>query len=540
MFFIYYFSFASAILGYGFLLSKYLKINVQNLGVTGIIGIFFLTLISYISSIFVAHGYIFNLFILIIGLIFFFYFVFNFKLSKYDILLFIIIYTVLFIFVLLGKNHDDFPYYHFPYTYLLTQHSHPVGLGLLNNGFRNPSSLFFFNSLLFFPKIDIYLIHLGSVYFLGFSNLFFLQNIFNKFLFKEFRFYSFLNLFCFIFVNVLFVRLAEYGTDRGGQILILIGISILFLLINNNSKLSALFVENYIKFFLIIGSLILSLKPFYLIYMPLMFSFLIFQNLRKKFIVIIKSLTFILVLIYCFFSFFNTFVNSGCIIFPLNISCFENFSWSIPKNEIKDVKLWYELWSKAGATPNLIVEDRLNYIKNLHWVPNWIENYFFNKVSDYILSLLLIALIVFFTFKKKIWIKKNRTFFFIYLFIIFCLLEWFFNHPSLRYGGYHLFALLLFIPLSFKLEEFEINWQSFYKKSLILIFITITIFITRNIIRLNKELKLYDYNISNNLNYLFIGGDKEFYFRYDKYFREKNFRYYNYKLLGKKFLIIKN
>jgi hypothetical protein len=202
--------------------------------------------------------------------------------------------------------------------------------------------------------------------------------------------------------------------------------------------------------------------------------------------------------------------------------------------------LWYELWSKAGATPNLIVEDRLNYIKNLHWVPNWIENYFFNKVSDYILSLLLIALIVFFTFKKKIWIKKNRTFFFIYLFIIFCLLEWFFNHPSLRYGGYHLFALLLFIPLSFKLEEFEINWQSFYKKSLILIFITITIFITRNIIRLNKELKLYDYNISNNLNYLFIGGDKEFYFRYDKYFREKNFRYYNYKLLGKKFLIIKN
>jgi hypothetical protein len=252
MFFIYYFSFASAILGYGFLLSKYLKINVQNLGVTGIIGIFFLTLISYISSIFVAHGYIFNLFILIIGLIFFFYFVFNFKLSKYDILLFIIIYTVLFIFVLLGKNHDDFPYYHFPYTYLLTQHSHPVGLGLLNNGFRNPSSLFFFNSLLFFPKIDIYLIHLGSVYFLGFSNLFFLQNIFNKFLFKEFRFYSFLNLFCFIFVNVLFVRLAEYGTDRGGQILILIGISILFLLINNNSKLSALFVENYIKFFLII------------------------------------------------------------------------------------------------------------------------------------------------------------------------------------------------------------------------------------------------------------------------------------------------
>ena len=58
MYFIYYFSFASAVLGYGFFLSKYLKINVKNIGITGIVGIFFLTLISYISSIFVAHGYI--------------------------------------------------------------------------------------------------------------------------------------------------------------------------------------------------------------------------------------------------------------------------------------------------------------------------------------------------------------------------------------------------------------------------------------------------------------------------------------------------
>ena len=128
-----------------------------------------------------------------------------------------LIYFILFIFVLLAKNHDDFPYYHFPYTYLLTQYSHPIGLGLLNNGFRNPSSLFFFNSLLFFPKIDIYLIHLGSVYFLGFSNLFFLKNIFIKFNYKKFRFYNFLNLFCLILVNVLFVRLAEYGTDRGSS-----------------------------------------------------------------------------------------------------------------------------------------------------------------------------------------------------------------------------------------------------------------------------------------------------------------------------------
>ena len=85
------------------------------------------------------------------------------------------------IFVLVAKNHDDFPYYHFPYIHLLTQDSHHVGLGLLNNGFRNQSSLFFFNSLFYLPKIDIYFYHIGAVFFLGFTNLFFLKNIFGKF-----------------------------------------------------------------------------------------------------------------------------------------------------------------------------------------------------------------------------------------------------------------------------------------------------------------------------------------------------------------------
>ena len=28
------------------------------------------------------------------------------------------------------------------------------------------------------------------------------------------------------------------------------------------------------------------------------------------------------------------------------------------------------------------------------------------------------------------------------------LIEWFLNHPSLRYGGYHLVALLFFLPVS--------------------------------------------------------------------------------------------
>ena len=116
---------------------------------------------------------------------------------------------------------------------MLTQESHPVGIGLLNNGFRNPSSLFFFNSLFYFPMTDIFLIHFGSVFFLGFANIFFLKNIFDKNFFQKNKFFNFINLIFFVYINSLFVRLSEYGTDRGGQILIIIIFIILIFLINN-------------------------------------------------------------------------------------------------------------------------------------------------------------------------------------------------------------------------------------------------------------------------------------------------------------------
>ena len=82
-------------------------------------------------------------------------------------------------------------------------------------------------------------------------------------------------------------------------------------------------------------------------------------------------------------------------------TCFENLSWSIEKDLIYEVKIWFELWSKGGANPNFIVDDRLEYISGFNWLPNWIDNYFFNKVLDFVAGLLFLSLIIFFTFFQK-------------------------------------------------------------------------------------------------------------------------------------------
>ena len=87
---------------------------------------------------------------------------------------------------------------------------------------------------------------------------------------------------------------------------------------------------------------------------------------------------------------------------------------------------------------------------------------------------------------------------------------WFVFHPALRYGGYHLFFLILFIPLSLILEKYDV--KNFNLKIKVIIILTIIIFFARNIDRLKKENKIYNYNPFIKLEYNF----KDSFFRYQK------------------------
>ena len=142
------------------------------------------------------------------------------------------------------------------------------------------------------------------------------------------------------------------------------------------------------------------------------------------------------------------------------------------------------------------MENPEDYIKGFNWVPNWIELYFFNKVSDFILGLLLLLTIVFFSFysKNKNNIEIKKQYFFVYLLIIIFFFEWFYNHPSLRYGGYILMALIVFVPFSIYISQF-ISTKYFKKKIVFLIVLSLVIFVGRNINRINNEIKKYDYNL---------------------------------------------
>ena len=491
-----------SILGYGFFAStKVIKLNNYNLGYQGLVGIFFLLLISYISTQFTSHNITFNFLILLVGLFLFLINLKNINIKKKDLILLFLIFLLSLIFILVGKNHDDFFYYHFPYILALTEYSHPIGLGNMNHGFKTHSSIFFLSSLFHLPGAKYNLFHLTPAYILIFFNYITLKLIFNKNVKKNYSFISYLSLSSFVFVNIFFYRLGEHGTDRSAMILIILLVTNMLYFINKKEKIID---NNFLKFFTIIFTIIISLKAFYLIYI-ILFAPLILNVLKKtKSIKLFLNINLLLCVSLFGLVLLTNFFNTGCFIFPEKKTCFLNMSWSLPLETIEHLRIHYENWAKAGSGASYTLEDsnRLDYISNLNWFGNWIDKYFFNKISDLIYSLVFISVIFLSLFKgkksEKIFNRRYKTISFLLLIIFFI---WFLLHPSLRYGGYHLFFFIFFIPISIFLEKFNKKVLNLNSKILFMLIITALVFFGRNIARLNKEYNIYSYNPLININY---------------------------------------
>ena len=264
--YIFYFYFILiSILGFGFIVKNYFRLNLLEncFGYFGLIGISIILIYSYLSNLFFAHGKLHNFLFLLIGFIAFFYFIKNkFNPYKKEIIITAFFSFILLISIFIFKSHDDFAYYHFPYSYYLTEQKLVIGIGQILQGFRTPSSIFYFNSLLYLPYAEYYLFNFFPVYILGFANLILIKKIFEVNIKNKTKFINYLSLLIFIFINIFFYRIGEHGTDRSAQILIFILILEIFNQINKKK-----IEHKYLYKIFFLTSIIISLKAFYFLYL---------------------------------------------------------------------------------------------------------------------------------------------------------------------------------------------------------------------------------------------------------------------------------
>ena len=502
---LYYFLIPISTVGYGLTL-LYLGNNKKiedNFGYSGLFGIFFLIAYSYLTHVFFPHGKTHNLILIIIGFFFFIFFsIVKIKKFKKKILLFLIVFIILYIGSFIFKTHDDFPYYHFSYTYHLTQNEMIVGIGKFNHGYRTPSSIFYLNSLFYLSGASFYLFHISAIMIMGFTNIILLSKIIKSIQLKKINFLSYYCLLAFMFINIFFYRFGEHGTDRSAQILIFL--LIMEIIIFLNYKLS---YRVSISLILMLMAIITSLKAFYILYfiffIPVFIQILKKNNFKNSFLLLTKNIYFIFFSIIIFFIFFNSFVNTGCLLYPVKITCINSLVWGIPLAEVQLMNDWYEQWSKGGAAPNFRIDNPGAYIQYFNWVSNWIDIYFFNKVSDFLLGIifLVISLLLIFNSKNQAKHNNNNNLNLIYALTLILLFEWFYNHPALRYGGYVLICLILFLPAAKKIEKYKNTNYLNSKKIYVLIGLAFIVFIGRNISRIDKEIDQYHYKPLKNVYY---------------------------------------
>ena len=502
IFFIFYFLIVVAVLGFGIVFRKIIfkSSSLFNLGFDGLVGIFILTIYSYVSHFFFSHNLEHNFLVILTGLIMFFL---NYNKIKYnfELKIFISVFLILFFAFIAFKTHDDFSYYHFGYTNYINESKFSIGVGNFNHGFRTPSSIFYLNSLFYLPIVEKYMFHIGAIIIMGYSLIHLITLLNYKYLERDNDYIFFLILLSIIFIFIFFYRISEHGSDRSAQILIFllfIEIFIFFKFLRTS--------DIFLGKILILSSLIISLKSFYFVYFIILIPILFLLKKNDKLGILknlLKIIPFYLATLLILSVLLVNFFNTGCLVYPVYFTCFSDFEWSILINDVKLMNSHYENWAKAGAGPNFKVDNIENHIMYFNWVPNWIDNYFFNKVSDFLFGILFLILIIYLSFfsakKNK---KKQDTYLLpIYFFLIILFFEWFYNHPALRYGGYILICLLIFIPISKFLERNKLNFKQLQKRISVLLLVTAIIFLFRNVNRINDEIIKYNFDPFQDFRY---------------------------------------
>ena len=486
-----------SILGYGFLLSKIINKDLLafNLGYQGLLGILFLTTISYFTIFFFKHGYIHNIIIHIIGISSFIFYIKN-KKDYFKLKRFIILFSILFIGLLIIRNHDDFNYYHLTYSLGLTENKIFMGLGQFQHGYKHHSSLFFFNSIIFLPYIKYYLFHSLGWFTLVFINYLILDFfLFNKT--KELKFEHFFYLFLILFINVKFSRIGGYGTDLSSQMILMTIFPLIYSTLQLDIK-SPLFKSNFLMIVLIITYTV-TLKSFFILNFLFLVPFLFLYDYKKILNLAIFNRAFAFSIITIFLLLSINLAYTGCAIYPIKTTCLTNqLSWALEKDHVEMMNNWYQQWSKSGASSTYRVENPGEYIKGFNWVSNWYERYFLYKFKELIGGIVFLIILVLILFRgtarnlpNK---RKNKTLITLFVITLTLFFEWFYNHPALRYGGYYLFCIMVFIPVCFYISQKKLIFIKKRKVIISLILVSFIIFYSKNIERINEDLKIVKYN----------------------------------------------
>ena len=472
------------ILGFGYLFSNlfYSKKYVSKLFISeiSIYGIIFLSFVSLILNFFFPINKIIGTIIVIISII---SIIINQGYKHYIFLFVTSLITFLLIFYS-NVNRPDAGLYHLPVISMINESKILIGSANIHFRFGHSSIVQYLSSIYnnYFFNLSFITFPIGSIF--SFFIFYVLQKT-NKSIKHNKTNAVFLFLIC-IFSIYSFNRYSSYGNDAVSHIFYFI-LVIKILTIDSIKKIK---FDDFISI-LIITIFLFSTKLFMTLafFIPLMLFFFIKDRMK-----LIFSKQFFICSIFLFSWIIKSLLISGCVFYPLEISCFKSLKYYEPNKTNIEVSAG-EAWSKDWPNQQGKKLDYKEYNKKFNWLKTWTSNHLkiiLEKIIPFIIFLLILFLILIkmkkdnYEDQKKV---KNKRIFYILLFSIFFGIVWFIKFPLYRYGFSFLACILMCIfCLLFEKIFIRISHENLKKKFYLVITIGFLAFFSKNLVRINHKL----------------------------------------------------
>lgn len=490
------------------LLLKFLEKETKNSSDVSIFGV----LIASFLGLFLNFLFPLNIYTnSIILIIFFFIFIVNYKILSQKDLLFLSIASIFSFFLILFDNEyrPDAGLYHLPYTQIINENNIIIGLVNLHSRFGHISIIQYLSglNLNFITGREGIIIPVASL--VTFIYIYFFYDVL-KFIKKKesFSIGKLFSIFIIIYISYKINRYSEFGNDAPAHIFLFYVIS-KFLYFKDYST------HQIWKFY--IYSVFCFLNKIFFIFIFLIPFFMILKNLGsvKKLILSIPSFVLLLWIV-------KNVLISGCLIYPMKITCFESMSWVNIKT-IEKVQVEAEAWAKAWPENKKKTINMEDFSKNFNWIEAWSSKHllFILKIIVPYLTFVLIFLTL---SMKKISTTKILFFFkdekiqILTLISILGVLSFFMKFPIYRYG-YSYLILFSFILFAAIFNDFNLKKLANYSK---VIFVLCVVTMS-----LKQIFRIYNYNDIRNYipTHIFIEKHK-YEIKYNKINLNNNFKFY--------------
>ena len=480
----------------GHFFSKIILQNNNQLEIShyGILGIIFLSIISFILNLIAPLNEMISNFIFIFIILNFFIIKFKNKLQITNFIKKIIPLILLNILLISYSNYydPDGAWYHLPFSRLINDYKIILGSASLHPMFGSHSILQYFAASLHNSLTGPN----GVLFVNSLIGAFFLMFFYEKYKLEK-NFY--LKIFLFMALVLFFIemnRVSEYGNDTGGHLFFILTIFFSLKILLEKKLTPIAFKE-----ICLLSLFTFFIKPLLIFILFIPAWLYIKNNLYKNF----SFVPLFSVLITFFWLLKNTLL-TGCLIYPLNFTCIEKLSWYSSNSNFlisaKNSSQFSELHSKGWKNFDQNIrkfvnyenelEKKENFKKSFKWVNSYIEGGYYNnilkKVDYYIIFLALVFLILFYLSKKsrlrreklfkkgdlkKINILLYLNLIFFFIFII--------KFPDGRYGLSYMFVVIYFIFIYiFCYFNFKLRFLKLVKILNFFLIILFTVFLLKN------------------------------------------------------------